>query len=200
MRITWDILTYSPYQLVSRLFESFLPSLFNYSQFMFVMFPWIGVRHFFQCMYAWFSCIWTSAAGNVCRGIIFDLGSRIGKEWYFIIFFIPYIPLEWCIHPQFSYILWFSCSGYMFPVPYILLAMLPSSPSFPSVVPDSCQEGERLYPSFPEVPKVPKGSVQQEDTPGQIIATSYDPGLNRDLVCRRVSSAFKMNAGSCRWD
>lgn len=32
--------------------------------------------------------------------------------------------------------------------------------------------------SFPEVPK---GSVQQEDTLGQIIPTSYDPGLNRDL-------------------
>lgn len=51
--------------------------------------------------------------------------------------FIPYTdtaynPLEWCIHPHFSYIWWFSCCRYMLPVPYILWApccmLLPKFP------------------------------------------------------------------------
>ena len=54
------------------MFKPLLASLLNYSHFVCVMFPWNGVRHFFQFRYSWFSCSWTSAAGNAYGVMFFE--------------------------------------------------------------------------------------------------------------------------------
>ena len=139
---------------------------------------------FFQCRYSWFSCSWTSAAGNAC-GVLYEAASeKMILHDTFIpytvyIYVYTYNPSEWCIHPHFSYIWWFSCSRYMLLVPCILWAPQVSQVAFFWFVP-------RRWATFTR-PFLKSQKVHL------VIATSYDPG-------RRVSSAFKMNAGSCRWD
>ncbi len=159
------------------------------------MFPWKVFHNLNQCRCSWWECLlshdfWFRKPHRQKTLIPHDTS-------------IPYDPWDWCIHPHFSYV--------HLIVFHVVSKVYRSHTSHKSHV-----FGAHQAPKFPFcvvlclsrrakcrwgtwLPSFPDSHKRWCSTQGGLFPHLLEY-IETSGSCRRVSSGFKMNVGSCRWD